>query len=89
MNKAVSSHHLLHRQPALADYRFTVTSKLVLDLLTKMSSFRLLSSVARRAPSFALGRRGYADVSDKLKLTFVLPHKVSAALRFRAELEAQ
>ncbi|KAH6913887.1 ATP-synthase delta-subunit [Coprinopsis sp. MPI-PUGE-AT-0042] len=40
-----------------------------------MSSFRLLSSVARRAPSFALGRRGYADVSDKLKLTFVLPHK--------------
>ncbi|EAU91451.1 ATP-synthase delta-subunit [Coprinopsis cinerea okayama7 len=40
-----------------------------------MSSFRLLSSVARRAPAFALGRRGYADVSDKLKLSLVLPHK--------------
>lgn len=44
--------------------------------LTKMSSFRILSSVARRAPS-VLGRRGYAEAAnDKLKLSFVLPHKV-------------
>jgi hypothetical protein len=43
----------------------------------KMSSLRLLSSAARRATnSFALARRGYAEVSDKLKLTLALPHKV-------------
>ncbi|KAF8813859.1 ATP-synthase delta-subunit [Phlegmacium glaucopus] len=40
-----------------------------------MSSLRLLSSAARRASSFSLARRGYADISDKLKLTLVLPHK--------------
>ncbi|KAF8160744.1 ATP-synthase delta-subunit [Crassisporium funariophilum] len=40
-----------------------------------MSSLRLLSSAARRATSLSLGRRGYADVSDKLKLSLVLPHK--------------
>jgi F-type H+-transporting ATPase subunit delta len=42
-----------------------------------MSALRLVSSVARRAPtSFALGRRGYAEVSDKIKLSLVLPHQV-------------
>ncbi|GLB37674.1 putative ATP synthase [Lyophyllum shimeji] len=40
-----------------------------------MSSLRLVSSVARRASSFALARRGYADVSDRLKLSLVLPHQ--------------
>ncbi|TFK26503.1 ATP-synthase delta-subunit [Coprinopsis marcescibilis] len=40
-----------------------------------MSSFRLLNTVARRAPAFALGRRGYADVSEKLRLSLALPHK--------------
>ncbi|KAJ2916750.1 hypothetical protein MD484_g3651, partial [Candolleomyces efflorescens] len=40
-----------------------------------MSSLRFLSSVARRAPS-VIGRRGYAEaVNDKLRLSFVLPHK--------------
>ncbi|KAJ2925153.1 hypothetical protein H1R20_g11942, partial [Candolleomyces eurysporus] len=40
-----------------------------------MSSLRILSSVARRAPA-VLGRRGYAEaVNDKLRLSFVLPHK--------------
>ncbi|KAH9485561.1 ATP synthase subunit delta, mitochondrial [Psilocybe cubensis] len=40
-----------------------------------MSSLRLLSSAARRATSFSLTRRGYADVSDKLNLSLTLPHK--------------
>lgn len=41
-----------------------------------MSSLRLLSSVARRAPStFPAGRRGYAEAADKIKLSLVLPHQ--------------
>ncbi|KAF8731558.1 hypothetical protein AX14_004711 [Amanita brunnescens Koide BX004] len=41
-----------------------------------MSSFRLLASAARRASTLALGRRAYAtEVSDKLKLSLVLPHE--------------
>ncbi|KAJ6482181.1 epsilon subunit of F1F0-ATP synthase N-terminal domain-containing protein [Mycena polygramma] len=41
-----------------------------------MSSLRLLASAARRAPSaIAFSRRGYAEVSDKIKLTLVLPHQ--------------
>ncbi|KAF5321970.1 hypothetical protein D9619_001445 [Psilocybe cf. subviscida] len=40
-----------------------------------MSSLRLLSSAARRATTFSLSRRGYADVSDKLSLSLTLPHK--------------
>ncbi|KAF8629405.1 hypothetical protein AX15_003459 [Amanita polypyramis BW_CC] len=41
-----------------------------------MSSLRLLASTARQASkNFALGRRGYAEVSDKLKLSLVLPHE--------------
>ncbi|KAF8639535.1 hypothetical protein AX17_001440 [Amanita inopinata Kibby_2008] len=41
-----------------------------------MSSLRLLTSAARRASTaFALGRRGYAEVNDKLKLSLVLPHE--------------
>jgi len=42
-----------------------------------MSALRLVSTVARRAPgSFALGRRGYAEATDKIKLSLVLPHQV-------------
>ncbi|KIM83247.1 hypothetical protein PILCRDRAFT_819488 [Piloderma croceum F 1598] len=41
-----------------------------------MSALRLLSTAARRAPStFALSKRGYAEVSDKIKLSLVLPHQ--------------
>ncbi|TFK68698.1 epsilon subunit of F1F0-ATP synthase N-terminal domain-containing protein [Pluteus cervinus] len=41
-----------------------------------MSSLRLITSAARRAsPSLVLGRRGYAEISDKLKLSLVLPHQ--------------
>ncbi|KAG6853229.1 hypothetical protein C0991_005856 [Blastosporella zonata] len=40
-----------------------------------MSSLRLLTSAARRASSITLGRRGYAEVSEKLKLSLVLPHQ--------------
>jgi F-type H+-transporting ATPase subunit delta len=48
-----------------------------------MSALRLVSSVARRAPrSSVLGRRGYAEVTDKIKLSLVLPHEV----RLRARL---
>ena len=42
-----------------------------------MSVLRLVSSTARRSPrSLALGRRGYAEVADKIKLSLVLPHQV-------------
>jgi len=41
-----------------------------------MSALRLLSSAAKRAPSaLNLQRRGYAEVSDKIKLSLVLPHQ--------------
>ncbi|KAJ8486865.1 hypothetical protein ONZ45_g8068 [Pleurotus djamor] len=41
-----------------------------------MSSLRLLQTAARRAPSsFVAARRGYAEVSDKIKLSLVLPHQ--------------
>ncbi|KAG6844051.1 hypothetical protein H0H87_010132 [Tephrocybe sp. NHM501043] len=40
-----------------------------------MSSLRLLTSAARRASSITIGRRGYAEVNDKLKLSLVLPHQ--------------
>ncbi|KAI9461317.1 epsilon subunit of F1F0-ATP synthase N-terminal domain-containing protein [Lactarius psammicola] len=41
-----------------------------------MSVLRILSSAARRSPrSLALGRRGYAEVTDKIKLSLVLPHQ--------------
>ena len=41
-----------------------------------MSALRLVSSVARRAPrSSILGRRGYAEATDKIKLSLVLPHE--------------
>ncbi|KAF8904413.1 ATP-synthase delta-subunit [Gymnopilus junonius] len=40
-----------------------------------MASLRLLSSAARRATTFSVVRRGYADVSDKLSLSLTLPHK--------------
>ncbi|EGO00093.1 hypothetical protein SERLA73DRAFT_180517 [Serpula lacrymans var. lacrymans S7.3] len=41
-----------------------------------MSSLRLISSAARRAPSvLTQARRGYAEVSDKIKLSLVLPHQ--------------
>lgn len=44
---------------------------------TAMSSFRIIAAAARRAsPSKALGRRGYAEVADKIQLSFVLPHQV-------------
>lgn len=42
-----------------------------------MSALRLLSSAAKRAPSaLSFQRRGYAEVSDKIKLSLVLPHQV-------------
>ncbi|XP_006460755.1 ATP16 delta subunit of the central stalk of mitochondrial F1F0 ATP synthase [Agaricus bisporus var. bisporus H97] len=41
-----------------------------------MSSLRLLASAARRATTHvAYTRRGYAEISDKLKLSLALPHK--------------
>jgi len=41
-----------------------------------MSALHLVSAAARRAPrSFATGRRGYAEVSDKIKLSLALPHQ--------------
>ncbi|OBZ70804.1 ATP synthase subunit delta, mitochondrial [Grifola frondosa] len=41
-----------------------------------MSALRFVSSAARRAPkAFASGRRGYAEVADKIKLSLVLPHQ--------------
>ncbi|GJE97771.1 epsilon subunit of F1F0-ATP synthase N-terminal domain-containing protein [Phanerochaete sordida] len=41
-----------------------------------MSALRLASSLTRRAPrAFSAGRRGYAEASDKIKLSLVLPHQ--------------
>ncbi|KAF7294766.1 ATP-synt-DE-N domain-containing protein [Mycena indigotica] len=40
-----------------------------------MSSLRLLRSGALRPAAFALGRRGYAEATDKIKLSLVLPHQ--------------
>ncbi|KAG6816782.1 hypothetical protein H0H87_003045 [Tephrocybe sp. NHM501043] len=41
-----------------------------------MSALRLLTTAARRASMAApMGRRGYAEVADKLKLSLVLPHQ--------------
>ncbi|KAL9711580.1 delta subunit of the central stalk of mitochondrial F1F0 ATP synthase, atp16 [Leucoagaricus gongylophorus] len=40
-----------------------------------MSSLRFLSVARQATTSFTLARRGYAEVSDKLKLSLVLPHK--------------
>ncbi|EIM82788.1 epsilon subunit of F1F0-ATP synthase N-terminal domain-containing protein [Stereum hirsutum FP-91666 SS1] len=44
-----------------------------------MSALRLLSHASRRATATpatrALGRRGYAEVADKIKLSLVLPHQ--------------
>ncbi|KAK7472601.1 delta subunit of the central stalk of mitochondrial F1F0 ATP synthase, atp16 [Stygiomarasmius scandens] len=41
-----------------------------------MASLRLIASAARRAPStIAVARRGYAEASDKIKLSMALPHQ--------------
>ncbi|TFY78971.1 hypothetical protein EWM64_g5043 [Hericium alpestre] len=41
-----------------------------------MSGLRFLTSAARRAPrALNIGRRGYAEVADKIKLSLVLPHQ--------------
>lgn len=47
-----------------------------------MSALRLLSTFARRVPPVS-ARRGYAEVSDKLKLSMVLPHQVRCAFDYR------
>jgi hypothetical protein len=43
-----------------------------------MSALRFLAATARRAPQSAraLGRRGYAEAADKIKLSLALPHQV-------------
>jgi len=41
-----------------------------------MASLRLATSAARRAPStIHISRRGYAEASDKIKLSMALPHQ--------------
>ncbi|KAG7098840.1 hypothetical protein E1B28_000744 [Marasmius oreades] len=41
-----------------------------------MASLRLITSAARRAPStFTSARRGYAEATDKIKLSMALPHQ--------------
>jgi len=47
-----------------------------------MSALRFLSITARRVPPFSVTRRGYAEVSDKLKLSMVLPHQVRCPLKY-------
>ncbi|KAH8828282.1 ATP-synthase delta-subunit [Flagelloscypha sp. PMI_526] len=39
-----------------------------------MATLRFATSAVRRAPTI-LGRRGYAEVSDKIKLSLALPHQ--------------
>ncbi|KAF8578010.1 epsilon subunit of F1F0-ATP synthase N-terminal domain-containing protein [Ramaria rubella] len=41
-----------------------------------MAALRLVSAATRRAPAkFPLGKRGYAEATDKIKLSLVLPHQ--------------
>ncbi|CAK5278044.1 unnamed protein product [Mycena citricolor] len=41
-----------------------------------MASLRLVASAVRRAPAaLSLGKRGYAEASDKIKLSLALPHQ--------------
>ncbi|KAF9529246.1 ATP-synthase delta-subunit [Crepidotus variabilis] len=40
-----------------------------------MSSLRIIRSAARKAATFSVARRGYADISEKLNLSLALPHK--------------
>ncbi|KAF5370897.1 hypothetical protein D9758_001830 [Tetrapyrgos nigripes] len=41
-----------------------------------MASLRFIASAARRAPStVTIAKRGYAEVSDKIKLSMALPHQ--------------
>lgn len=49
-------------------------------IIGTMASLRLLGSAARRALRVPLGRRGYAEASDKIQLTLVLPHQVKRFL---------
>ena len=44
--------------------------------IQSMSSLRLLASAGRASLSTRLGRRGYAEAADKIKLSLVLPHAV-------------
>ena len=53
-----------------------------------MSSLRFLSVARQATTSFTLARRGYAEVSDKLKLSLVLPHKVSAQIFFMTAMSS-
>ena len=71
------------RRPVSKRLGFALTSFTLLASTTpshpssKMSALRFLQTTARRAPRVAvLGRRGYAEVSDKIKLSLVLPHHV-------------
>ena len=49
-------------------------------LNSTMAALRLIAQAARRAPRSAhVLRRGYADVSDKIGLSLVLPHQVRPA----------
>ena len=41
-----------------------------------MSALRLLSAARRTPLTIALSKRGYAEISDKIKLSLVLPHQV-------------
>lgn len=50
-----------------------------------MASLRLLSIAARRVPVLVT-RRGYAEVSDKLKLSLVLPHQVRSPFNYLCPL---
>lgn len=64
--------------PALSEVReHSLTDNRVHSHSLRMSALRLLSSAAKRASSARnLQRRGYAEVSDKIKLSLVLPHQV-------------
>ncbi len=52
-----------------------------------MAALRLISQAARRVPrNVQVLRRGYAEVSDKIGLSLVLPHQVRSRWRIDARM---
>lgn len=68
------------RYLAHGNFRTIRTDADRVQVATRMSTFQLFRSAARRATP-SLGRRGYAEASGKLNLSLTLPHKVRLLLQ--------
>lgn len=45
-----------------------------------MAALRLVRTASRRAVRLPLGRRGYAEATDKITFSMVLPYQVTAGI---------